>query len=285
MTPVVLLSPASGSGKTTVAAGLAQKLRSQNQACHLTRLGDDTSAASDAALFTRLSSGDGGLAFIEAPGAASSAAPEARALVVAGEEEDPAALAGFCREVGPRLAGVLLNRIPVKRRTAVEGGMKAAGVNVVLSLPEDRLLATPTLGAVAEALDAESLFFDSNAERALGGLVIASISADPGQGYFIRRDASAVIVRSDKPDLQLAAISAGATCLIVTGGLPFLSYVIDRAAADEIPLVRTRMDTGDTVKAIEGLYAAGPFSGGADKLSRLAQLFEGLDAAFLLAAA
>ena len=51
--------------------------------------------------------------------------------------------------------------------------------------------------------------------------LIATISADPGQGYFAGYDAKAVIVRSDKPDLQLAALNAGAACLILTGGLPF----------------------------------------------------------------
>ena len=90
-----------------------------------------------------------------------------------------------------------------------------------------------------------------------------------------------MIVRSDKPDLQLAALNAGATCLIVTGGLPILSYVLDRAEEDEIPLLRTGLDTITTVNAIEDLFAAVPFQGGEAKVSRIAELLSEVDAASL----
>jgi len=285
MTPVVLLSPSPGSGKTTVAVALAQKFRAQGRTCSLIRQGGDRGASSDAALFSRFSAGDDAdVSITEAPGGDPSAAPRARAVVIADAATDPSAVAAFCSDVGPRLAGLVLNRVPVKRSESAIGALEAVGVKVLLSLPEDRLLATPTLGRVADALNAQSMFFDPNCEHALEGLVIASIGADPGQDYFRRQDASAVIVRSDKPDLQLAAINAGASCLIVTGGLPFLSYVTDRAKADEIPLIRTRMDTVETVTTIEGLYAAEPFSGGPDKLSRLALLTDGFDPTPLLVA-
>jgi BioD-like phosphotransacetylase family protein len=148
---------------------------------------------------------------------------------------------------------------------------------------EERLLASPTLGEVARALAAETLFFDSRAEALLDNTLIAPISADPGQGYFARLGANSVIVRSDKPDLQLAALNAGATCLIVTGGLPILHYVRERAEADEIPIISTQMETLDAVKAIEELYAGTPFSGSREKMRRLDEAAS-LDLSRLLAA-
>ena len=152
-------------------------------------------------------------------------------------------------------------------------------MNLVAVVPEDRLLAAPVLRDVATALSANVEHFDNGTGlRPLDRPVIATISADPGQGYFARYDASAVIVRSDKPDLQLAALNAGATCLIVTGGLPILSYVLDRAEEDEIPLVRTGLDTMATVKAIEDLFAADAFQGGEAKTRRMAELLSAVDA-------
>jgi BioD-like phosphotransacetylase family protein len=112
--------------------------------------------------------------------------------------------------------------------------------------------------------------------------VIASIAADPGQTYFDRTQANAVIVRSDKPDLQLAALNAGATCLIVTGELPMLSYVTQRVEEDEIPLLRTKLDTRQAIEAIEGLFGAGPFSGGEAKTRRAEELLADVDVEPLL---
>ena len=285
MTSVVLLSPSPGSGKTTVAVALCQRLRALGRTCSISRRGGDTGAAFDAALFSRLFAADRtDVSIIEAPGGDPSAAADARAVVIADAAADPLAVAAFCKDVEPRLAGLVLNRVAVRRSESAVGALEALGVKVLLSLPEDRLLATPTLQRVAEVLHAQSMFLDSDGEHALEGLVIASIGADPGQDYFLRRKASAVIVRSDKPDLQLAAINAGASCLIVTGGLPFLSYVTDRARADEIPLIRTQMDTVATVKTIENLYAAEGFSGSPGKLSRLALLTDGFDPTPLLVA-
>jgi len=63
----------------------------------------------------------------------------------------------------------------------------------------------------------------------------------------------------------------------VTGGLPVLSYVLERVADEEIPLVRTKLDTTQAVGAIEGLFGSQPFSGSADKLRRIEELLAGVD--------
>ena len=278
MPALVLLSPAPGAGKTTVAAALSRG----SSGARMSRLGDDGSAAADASLFAKLG-GSGDLEIIEAPGGDPSAAPGTSAVVVADAATPTAELAAFVQSAGERVTGVVLNRVPSRQWERVLKGVEELGVKVLMALPEDRLLATPSLGEVASALQAQTLFFDSNGDRALDGAAIASISADPGQGYFLDRDAGTVIVRSDKPDLQLAALNAGAVCLIVTGSLPLLGYVTERAEADEIPVIRTALDTVATMKTIEGLFGSGPFSGSASKLSRLAELTQGFDASPLFA--
>ena len=125
--------------------------------------------------------------------------------------------------------------MPARRADSLIAEAKAAGVDLLATLPEDRLLATPVLRDVVEALSAQTEHFDGGGLRPLDRPVIAPISADPGQGYFAGYGASAVIVRSDKPDLQLAALNASAGCLILTGGLPILSYVLERAEEDQVP--------------------------------------------------
>jgi hypothetical protein len=276
MPALVLLSPALGAGKTTVAAAISRRV----SVSQMSRLGDDANAAADGSLFAKLG-GSGGLELIEAPGADPSTAPHTRALVVAGNATPPPDLLAFCRSAGERVAGVVLNKVPSRQRKRVLGAVEELGLKVLLALPEDRLLATPSLAEVASALQAQTLSFDSNGDRSLDGAVIASISADPGQGYFLDRAASTVIVRSDKPDLQLAALNAGAACLIVTGSVPLLGYITERTEADEIPIISTALDTCEAMTTIEALFGSGPFSGAAAKLSRLAELIQGFDASTL----
>lgn len=289
MPALLLVAPESLAGKTAVAVGLAQGLRRRGHPSVLSRLPGDHHAEADTALFANLGpatdSADG-IRIIESsagdPRAALDGNPEARAIVVADGSGQLSPILEYGRALGDRFAGLVLNKVPPKRAAALRVDAQTAGVKLVTVVPEDRLLAAPVLGDVATALSASVEHFNNGtALQPLDRPVIATISADPGQGYFARYDASAVIVRSDKPDLQLAALNAGATCLIVTGGLPMLSYVLDRAEEDEIPLLRTGLDTIATVKAIEDLFAADPFQGGDAKVTRISELLSEVDAVTL----
>ena len=290
MPALLLVAPEPLAGKTAVAVGLAQGLRRRGQTSVLIRLPGDDHAEADAALFATLgrSSSDSadGIRIIESPAGDPSAShdanPQARILVVADGSRPLSPVLEYCRALGDRFAGLVLNKTPLKRAEPLRTDAQTAGVNLLAVVPEDRLLAAPVLRDVATALSASVEHFNNGTGlRPLDRPVIATISADPGQGYFAGYDASAVIVRSDKPDLQLAALNAGATCLILTGGLPILSYVLDRAEEDEIPLLRTGLDTIATVKVIEDLFAADPFQGGDAKVSRIAELLSEVDAVSL----
>lgn len=284
MPDLVLLAPGALSGKTTVAAALAQRLKSRGKTVSLSRLGADANAAPDRELFVRIGGPAEGAAvtLTEAvAGEQSAGAGAGRAIVVSDASIEAAQLAEFCRPLGTNLAGVVLNRIPARRAIRIRAEVEDAGLKVLGSMPEDRLLAAPTMSEVAEALSAEKMFFDSTGDRPLDRMSIASISADPGQGYFARTGAETVIVRSDKPDLQLAALNAGACAMIVTGDLPILGYVLDRAEDDMIPLLRTKLDTVEAVKVIEGLYASRPFAGSGEKLKRAAELAAEIDLALV----
>ncbi len=282
MPALVLVAPQPLAGKTTVASGIARRLISQGKSVAVSRLGSDGNAEADRALFAKVSSATetAQITIAEAPAGESNG--ERKAVVVADAMMAAGDIAAFCAPLAGKLAGVILNRVPQRRVAAVRAAAEGAGMKVICLLPEDRLLASPTLGEVAHALEAEKLFFNSSGDRPLDRTLIASISADPGQGYFARTAADTVIVRSDKPDLQLAALNAGASAMIVTGDLPILGYVLDRAEEDTVPLLRTKLETADAVRAIEELYASRPFSGGRDKLERAAELMGELDLAALL---
>lgn len=278
---LAVVAPQPMSGKTAIAVGLAQKLRSSGKSVSLARLGEGGNAEADAALFAGLPGlvkGDAEVTLIECPSGDASVAPSvARVIAVVPAGLAAAGVASYVSPVKDRLAGVVVNLVPARRADALRAAYREAGIEPLAMVPEDRLLAAPVLGEVAEALGAQSQFLNGNALRPIDRPLIAPISADPGQGYFARNGVAAVIVRSDKPDLQLAALNAGATCLIVTGGLPILSYVLDRVEEDEIPLLRTELETIPVVERIESLFSAAPFAGGEAKVRRIAELLEPLN--------
>ena len=298
MPAVLIAAPESLSGKTTIAAALGRRLSDGGASVALSRLAGDPNAVADARFFAGLAfnagptpepleaaaSGNADVTVVEAPAGDPRSALEAlsaRAVVVVAYADPlPADLPSFCNALGDACAGVAITRVPVRRLEAVRAAAGAIGVRLLGLIPEDRLLAAPTLGAVAEALEAGSSSLNSASETVIDRPIISSISADPAQGYFARYGPNAVIVRGDKPDQQLGALNAGAPCLIVTGGLPVLSYVEERADEEGIPLLRTRYDTVAVVERLEALYGATPFSGPA-KVERIAELAGELDVSSL----
>ncbi|HEY5638489.1 MAG TPA: DRTGG domain-containing protein [Dehalococcoidia bacterium] len=285
MPTVLVAAPAPLAGKTTVAVACARALAKSGTKVSLERAGDDANADEDRRVFGSLGTAPGDARMIEIPAGDPSAAlgehDGARVLIVATPETVAETMA-IVKAVGLALAGVVLNRA---RPPGGQAGADFGGVALLAVIPEDERLAAPGLDAVAAALNAEALNINGSGPRSLGRLVIASIAADPGQAYFDRTRAESVIVRSDKPDLQLAAINAGAQCLIVTGDSPVLSYVRDRVAEDETPFLRTALDTKGAVEAIEALYGATAFTAGAEGLSRLDELFASADLSSLFATA
>jgi BioD-like phosphotransacetylase family protein len=184
---------------------------------------------------------------------------------------DAAQAASLGKTLGPSFAGVIVTAAPASRLAAVATDLAGQGVPLLAALPEDRLLAAPTIAEMAAALDAQALFLDGRADTIVERMTIASISADPGQGYFVRFGPQAVIVRCDKPDLHLAALHTSTLCLVLTGGRMPLGYVTERAESEGVPVLITAKDTPDAVRALEGLYAGVRF-GGRSKAERVAQL-------------
>jgi BioD-like phosphotransacetylase family protein len=299
MSSLLIAAPEPLCGKTTIAVALGQRFRDAGRSVALVRLAGDGHAEADAGLYEALPSNDRGRAgpldprdattdadvtLIEAPAGdahALAGSLAARALVVAAYADPlPADLPSFCGDLGDSCAGIVINRVPRRRLEATRAAAQSAiggTARLVALIPEDRTLAAPSLGAIAEALEASASGGTNGArEDVIDRPVISSISADPAQGYFARHAPNAVIVRSDKPDQQLGALNAGVTCLIVTGGFPLVSYVIQRAEEESIPILATSCDTVAAVQRLEALYAVTPFSGRA-KVERAAQLAGEID--------
>ncbi len=294
MPALALVSQRPRVGKTAVAVGLAQRLRQDGRSVALVRIGplDDEFAVADARCFASLGlaaakasqpvpleqaaslvkrAADTTFLFEVRAGETAPALDAPVILVERGAALDAAGPASLVKTLGASFAGLIVTATPASRLAAIGADLAGQGVPLLAALPEDRLLAAPTIGEMAAALDAEGLFLDGHADTIVERMTIASIAADPGQGYFVQFGPQAVIVRCDKPDLHLAALHASTLCLVLTGGQRPLAYVTERAESEGVPVLITAKDTPGALHALEGLYASGPFAG-RRKAERIAQL-------------
>jgi hypothetical protein len=287
-------------GKTAVSVAVGQRLDQDGYPVGLVRLAaaePDVAAQADARCFASLSlsgqKGDHPLSLSEAAGLVKGAGSSGSVFIVelpAGFSPAEAVrtlggavilversadlavdeVAALQKELGKAFAGIALSAVPRARAATIAETLAHKRIPSLALFPEDRLLSSPSIGEMAQALQAEMLFADGRTEEVVERVTIASISADPGQAYFARFGRQAVVVRYDKPDLQLAALNADSRCLILSGGRMPLAYVSERAEAEGVPLLITAKDTVAAVQALEGLYFKSRF--GHQKAERIGQL-------------
>jgi DRTGG domain len=173
-----------------------------------------------------------------------------------------------------RLAGVVALAVPAGLAGQARSALEVGPAPVLGVIPEDPILYAPSVLEIAEALDAEVILGEPEPGETIEDLMIGPITTDPGQPYYARpRSRRAVITRSDKTDLQLAAMHADISCLILTRGIDPSPYTIDRAADAEITVLLTKLDTRGAVSRLEDIYLTTRFEG-ETKLERMRGLLD-----------
>lgn len=274
MAIIVVSGSEPGIGVTAVAAGLSHRLAYAGHAVRLERLGSGARAEADAGTFATLEFADASGAVVDADALQPSA--EGVTVVDASSLPDASGLA-------TRLAATLLLVTPP---AGIEGAPPNATVLVnhakrpaLLQLPEDRLLAAPTVGDLIAASQARVLARSIEGERAIcEHIVIGAISHDSNQPYFARYPRKAVVTRAEKVDIALSALRTDAECLILTGGSDPSPYLIDRVASGRsTTLLLTPEGTVETVRDIEGTFGRSAFAGDAKAESVGALMAAALD--------
>jgi len=118
-------------------------------------------------------------------------------------------------------------------------------------LPEDRVLFTITIGELAECIQGEVLNSAEQSGELVENLMLGALTVDPGPEYFGRKSSKAVMVRSNRPDMQLAALETATRCLVLCGDTPPIESVRYGAEAKKIPIILTKTDITAAVNNIE----------------------------------
>ncbi len=199
---------------------------------------------------------------------------DARVLVVGRHSPDLAETFSAWRDaLEERAAGGIANCVTRYAGAQAEAELRARSELPVLGvIPEQRRLLSPSVRDVTRHLDGRMLN-DCEDDALVERFMTLGFSMDPGELYFGLHDDKAVIVRGDRPDIQMAALMTSTVCLICTEGKEPIEYVLNEAELDEVPIIIVEPGTLDTMDALAALTDAARFDH-PRKLEAFARLLE-----------
>lgn len=206
---------------------------------------------------------------------------DAKAVVVSryGPQSSASDLKKWQNAFGARLLGYVINSVGKYQGTECKAGllesMASHGLTSLGALPEDRRLLGVSVNQLSEHLGGEYLLDTGDRDSLVEYLVVGGMSLDPGEIYFGIHDNRAVVVRGDRPDIQMAALAAGGTtaCMVLTNGSKPTEYVQNEVELEEVPLVMVPEGTLATMDNLNSLMQTCRFDHPA-KLERIAALMQ-----------
>ena len=166
-------------------------------------------------------------------------------------------LSAWPTALGDRLIGVVVNGRTQYQGTEVATefvpGLDALGIRTLGVVPEDRKLVSSTIDQTVEHLGGRYLQGEEHGDRIIEHFLVGGMGLDRGTLYFGIREDKAVIVRGDRPDIQMAALHTPTSCLIMTNGTEPVEYIVHEADLEEAPIVIVDSDTLDTMSELRTL--------------------------------
>jgi hypothetical protein len=168
------------------------------------------------------------------------------------------ALLSAKQRLGDRLMGVLINDIPEDRidevRDVVQPYLERHDIPVFGLLPRSALLRSVSVNELVQRLNAEVLCRPDRLDLMVENLTIGAMNVNSALKYFRKGRNMAVVTGGDRTDIQLAALETSTQCLILTGQMPPLPTVLQRAEDLEIPILSVDLDTLTTVEIIDQTF-------------------------------
>ena len=156
--------------------------------------------------------------------------------------------------LGDQLAGVVINFVTkygeFKLSEEILPAFLKANISVLGTIPENRTLLSLSVQQISDILGAK--FFNGNdySNQLVEHYMVGGFGMDPGEMIFNTLDDKAVIVRGDRPDVQMSALSTEMSCFIMTGGLEPIEYVKYEANEEQVPILVVDSNTLDTMDRI-----------------------------------
>jgi len=184
-------------------------------------------------------------------------------------------LINIYKDFGEYALGVIVNKVPLNRLASVstDSQFSEAGINILGALPEDRTLFSLSVGEIAENLQGEILNSVEKSDDLVENFMLGATIVDSGPEYFSRKVNKAVVVKSERPDMQMAALETSTKCLITDKNTTLIPTVKERAKDKNVPIIIANGDNMTTVRAIEKALDKARFNN-KKKLTKITEIME-----------
>jgi len=182
-------------------------------------------------------------------------------------------------QYGNRLAGIVTNNVPQYKIKDVESGLEklvnAHDAPIWGWLPEARLMLSLPVRTYAEHLQGRFVSGEKLADHLVENVLIGGMVLDWGPHYFGSQANVGVLVRGDRPDIQIAALQTDppVRALILTNDTDPVEYVSYEAERQEVPIVVVPGDTHESAAKLEAILGKARFDH-PDKLEFALQMVE-----------
>jgi BioD-like phosphotransacetylase family protein len=178
---------------------------------------------------------------------------------------------------GQHLLGIVISMVPQNKmesvQTEVASRLNQKGIKILGLVPDERLLFGVSVAEIAEQLQADILCCPEGSMQLVENVMMGALTPDSGEEYFKRKTAKAVVVRGERPDMQLAALSTPTKCLILTGGVAPIPQVLGWAEDKGVTILLAKQDTLSTVAEVEKAFTQARFRH-PKKLDRMERLLK-----------
>ena len=183
--------------------------------------------------------------------------------------------ADFSSRFGSSVCGVVLNQVSkyaqIQTEHIMQQNLSSHDVLLLGTIPEDRTLLSLSVAQICENLSGQMFGEVQNSESLVEHFMVGGFGMDPGEYSFATRDKKAVVVRGDRPDVQMSALNTDMECFIMTNGMDPIEYIKYEAVEEGVSIMIVQSDTLDTMENISKLQQLAEFDH-PDKLSKAKKL-------------
>ena len=202
---------------------------------------------------------------------------DASVLLVAAYRRDLRAsdLSEWQSTLSDRFAGVLVNGLTRYLGTEANDNLipslEEAGMPLIGIIPEDRFMLSLSVEEIRAGLNGRYVVDEGHLNAPIEWFQVGGMSLDPGELRFGLYDNNAIVVRGDRPDIQMSALNSSVSCLVLTGGIEPIEYITYEAGEEEVPVMVVETDTDSTMYALNKVTTSARMNSAA-KVARFAEL-------------
>ena len=172
-------------------------------------------------------------------------------------ERDSADINSIEKFFSERLVGFIINGVLKYKKNVIES---LHNEKVIAILEEQRFFMTKTAKDLRDVLSTKKVLGEESLNKIIENYLIGGFVLDWGPEYFSTRKNVALVVRGDRPDVQLSALQSGTlNVLIATSGISPVEYIIYEAKKLSIPVLIVDENTEEAISKLSDSFEINDF--------------------------